>query len=385
MNDPEQNVRALKRCCVRFKVPDFIETKLYSRKVCKTDVDLELFKDNVKIVEDQCRRLVGGRRNYSLNHPCCYLECELPDTLFAENNGEIGLDESVLLEHIHRETKKAMEPHRQLPGNKCVRTASKRPLEFHRQHPVAEPKRSSHDATPSRNDASQKGPVAECSEVSPPSRGKGADDFRKAVVYLKEYSDEPAFRNKLAVCEEEYNAMERKLEVILAERFEKPPPSCSQDHHKFRGAMNELKDMVGGNVYRYVLDKCEEVYYAKAREMEDSSVVSPSIACGDCDKMLGSVHDPKKMVTAPSPSPDSRNDVEKFKKALNALKASEDAPEIARELAAIEAHFDKFVLHAKDDYNKRHVLAVLMNASNLLGKRKTDQGSILPKVHVNLG
>lgn len=81
--------------------------------------------------------------------------------------------------------------------------------------------------------------------------------------------------------------------------------------------------------------------------MADSSVVSPSIACGDCDKMLGSVHDPKKMVTAPSPPPDSRNDVEKFKKALNALKASEDAPKIARELAAIEAHFDKFVLHAK--------------------------------------
>lgn len=63
-----------------------------------------------------------------------------------------------------------------------------------------------------RSDVNNCAVLAECSEVSPPSRGKGADDFRKAVVYLKEYSDEPAFRNKLAVCEEEYNAMERKLE-----------------------------------------------------------------------------------------------------------------------------------------------------------------------------
>ncbi|XP_024381533.1 uncharacterized protein [Physcomitrium patens] len=318
MNNPEQNVRALKRCCVRFKVPDFIETKLYSRKVCKTDVDLELFKDNVKIVEDQCRRLVGGRRNYSLNHPCCYLECELPDTLFAENNGEIGLDESVLLEHIHRETKKAIKSHRKLPGNKCVRTASTRPLEFHRQHPVAEPKRSSHDATPSRNDASQKGPVAECSEVSPPSRGKGADDFRKAVVYLKEYSDEPAFRNKLAVCEEEYNAMERKLEVIPAERFEKPPPSCSQDHHKFRGAMNELKDMVGGNVYRYVLDACEKAYYAKAREVEDRFKVPPSSDTEDALKSLGSgVQKVKEL--APTITPGSRENVERMEEAVSGI------------------------------------------------------------------
>lgn len=46
---------------------------------------------------------------------------------------------------------------------------------------------------------------------------------------------------------------------------------------------------------------------------------------------------------------------------------------------------DSVIVLIPDDYNKRHVLAVLMNASNLLGKRRTDQGSILPKVHVNLG
>lgn len=32
--------------------------------------------------------------------------------------------------------------------------------------------------------------------------------------------------------------------------------------------MNELKDMVGGNVYWYVFDVCEKVYYVKVCEVE---------------------------------------------------------------------------------------------------------------------
>nr|XP_024379922.1 uncharacterized protein LOC112284401 isoform X1 [Physcomitrium patens] len=112
--------------------------------------------------------------------------------------------------------------------------------------------------------------------------------------------------------------MERKLEVIPAERFEKPPPSCSQDHHKFRGAMNELKDMVGGNVYRYVLDACEKAYYAKAREVEDRFKVPPSSDTEDALKSLGSgVQKVKEL--APTITPGSRENVERMEEAVSGI------------------------------------------------------------------
>jgi hypothetical protein len=207
------------------------------------------------------------------------------------------------------------------------------------------------------------------------------DEFQMAMKELKECNGNSEYFDLLEKLERKYKAKACLVEGRHTPDCPKKSPPFLEQGDKFEEVVNRLKRLLGRSVYRYALVVCEKEYKAKA----DSFVVSPSTACGDCGKMLGSVHDLKKMVTAPAPTPDSRNDVEIFKKALDALKASEDAPKIARELAAIEAHFDNFVLHAKDDYNKRHILAVLMNASNLLGQRKTDEGSILPKVHVNLG
>lgn len=81
--------------------------------------------------------------------------------------------------------------------------------------------------------------------------------------------------------------------------------------------------------------------------MVDFFVVLFFIVCGDCDKMLGSVYDLKKMVMVLLLLLDSCNDVEKFKKVLNVLKVFEDVFEIVWEFVVIEVYFDKFVFYVK--------------------------------------
>lgn len=51
--------------------------------------------------------------------------------------------------------------------------------------------------------------------------------------------------------------------------------------------------------------------------MTNSSMVSPSITCVDCGKILGCTHDLKEMVMAPIPTTKNCNNVEILKKALN--------------------------------------------------------------------